>query len=119
MKKNISISLGDYFDQFVQRLVSDGRYKNTSEVIRAGLILLEAEEQEIIALRKANQNEGVGLVTDHLATYQSLSKQDVVGIKSKVSKLTKKELNARMDQSESDFKKGKFKTSTELSEKYK
>lgn len=34
--KNTSISLGDYFDQFVQAQVSVGRYKNVSEVIRAG-----------------------------------------------------------------------------------
>ncbi len=35
-----------------------GRYKNTSEVIRAGLRLLEEEENKIIALRNAIQ-EGV------------------------------------------------------------
>ena len=42
--KNTSISLGNYFDQFVQAQVSAGRYKNVSEVIRAGLRLLENEE---------------------------------------------------------------------------
>lgn len=41
--KNTSISLGDYFDQFVQTQVSVGRYKNVSEVVRAGLRLLENE----------------------------------------------------------------------------
>jgi len=51
--KNTSISLGDYFDQFVSRQVSAGRYKNVSEVIRAGLRLLEDEESKIIALRNA------------------------------------------------------------------
>ncbi|NRA94000.1 MAG: type II toxin-antitoxin system ParD family antitoxin, partial [Psychroserpens sp.] len=30
--KNTSISLGNYFDQFVQTQVSAGRYKNVSEV---------------------------------------------------------------------------------------
>jgi antitoxin ParD1/3/4 len=53
--KNTSISLGDYFDQFVSRQVSAGRYKNVSEVIRAGLRLLEDEESKIIALRNAIQ----------------------------------------------------------------
>ena len=118
MKKKVSIALSDYFDQFIQGLLREGRYKNTSEVIRAGLRLLEAEEQETNALRKPNQNEGVGLVTDHFANYQSLSTQDVVEIKTKVSKLTKKELNARINQSESDFKNGKFKSSSELASKY-
>jgi antitoxin ParD1/3/4 len=53
--KNTSISLGSYFDQFVSSQVSIGRYKNVSEVIRAGLRLLEDEESKVIALRKAIQ----------------------------------------------------------------
>ena len=53
--KNTSISLGNYFDQFVGSQVSVGRYKNVSEVIRAGLRLLENEESKIIALRNAIQ----------------------------------------------------------------
>lgn len=53
--KNTSISLGDYFDQFVQTQVTAGRYKNVSEVIRAGLRLLEIEENKVIALKLAIQ----------------------------------------------------------------
>ncbi|MBC6399586.1 MAG: type II toxin-antitoxin system ParD family antitoxin [Ekhidna sp.] len=53
MSKNTSISLGNYFDQFVSNQVSAGRYKNASEVIRAGLRLLENEESKAIALRNA------------------------------------------------------------------
>lgn len=53
--KNTSISLGNYFDQFVSSQVSAGRYKNVSEVVRAGLRLLEDEESKIIALRSAIQ----------------------------------------------------------------
>ena len=53
--KNTSISLGNYFDQFVQTQVSSGRYKNMSEGIRAGLRLLENEESKVIALRNAIQ----------------------------------------------------------------
>lgn len=55
MSKNTSISLGNYFDEFVQTQVSEGRYKNVSEVIRAGLRLLENEESKIIALKNAIQ----------------------------------------------------------------
>jgi antitoxin ParD1/3/4 len=58
MSKNTSISLGNYFDQFVQGRIRDGRFKNVSEVIRAGLRLLEEEESKIIALRNAIQ-EGI------------------------------------------------------------
>lgn len=53
--KNTSISLGNYFDQFVSNQVSIGRYKNVSEVIRAGLRLLENEESKAIALKNAIQ----------------------------------------------------------------
>ena len=58
MNKNTSISLGDYFDRFVRNSVSKGRFKNASEVIRAGLRLLEEEESKIIALKNAIQ-EGI------------------------------------------------------------
>lgn len=53
--KNTSISLGNYFDQFVSSQVSAGRYKNVSEVVRAGLRLLEDEESKVIALKNAIQ----------------------------------------------------------------
>jgi Arc/MetJ-type ribon-helix-helix transcriptional regulator len=35
--KNTSITLGDYFDRFIQEVLREGRYKNASEVVRAGL----------------------------------------------------------------------------------
>ena len=54
--KNTSVSLGNYFDEFVQTKITEGRYKNVSEVIRAGLRLLENEESKILALRKAIQD---------------------------------------------------------------
>lgn len=55
MSKNTSISLGNYFDQFVQSRINEGRFKNVSEVVRAGLRLLEEEESKIIALKNAIQ----------------------------------------------------------------
>jgi len=58
MSRNTSISIGDYFDNFIQNRISAGRFKNASEVVRAGLRLLEAEENRIIALREAIQ-EGI------------------------------------------------------------
>ena len=53
--KNTSVSLGNYFDEFVIGQVTVGRYKNVSEVIRAGLRLLEDEESRLIALKQAIQ----------------------------------------------------------------
>jgi len=58
MSLNTSISLGNYFNNFVQNRITTGRYKNVSEVIRAGLRLLEEEENKVIVLRKAIQ-EGI------------------------------------------------------------
>jgi len=58
MNKNTSISLGNYFDQFVQSRINQGRFKNVSEVIRAGLRLLEEEESKVMALKNAIQ-EGI------------------------------------------------------------
>jgi antitoxin ParD1/3/4 len=53
MSKNTSISLGDYFDRFVSSQLESGRYKNASEVIRAGLRLLENQETQALALKNA------------------------------------------------------------------
>jgi len=55
MNKNTSISLGNYFEKFIQNRIREGRFKNVSEVIRAGLRLLEEEESKAIALRNAIQ----------------------------------------------------------------
>jgi antitoxin ParD1/3/4 len=58
MGRNTSISLGNHFESFIEHTISDGRFTNASEVIRAGLRLLEEEENRVIALRKAIQ-EGI------------------------------------------------------------
>tara|TARA_B110000908_G_C10120603_1_gene387426 strand:+ start:284 stop:535 length:252 start_codon:yes stop_codon:yes gene_type:complete len=58
MGKNTSISIGDHFDQFVQSSILEGRFKNVSEVVLAGLRLLEEEECKVIALKYAVQ-EGI------------------------------------------------------------
>ncbi|WP_298645869.1 type II toxin-antitoxin system ParD family antitoxin [uncultured Proteiniphilum sp.] len=58
MGRNTSVSLGRYFEDFVEHRISGGRYKNASEVIRAGLRLLEEEENKVQALKSAIQ-EGI------------------------------------------------------------
>jgi antitoxin ParD1/3/4 len=58
MRRNTSVALGEHFEGFVETTIIEGRYKNASEVIRAGLRLLEEEESKIIVLKKAIQ-EGI------------------------------------------------------------
>jgi antitoxin ParD1/3/4 len=53
MGKNTSISIGLHFDSFIQKQIDTGRYASASEVVRAGLRLLEEEEQKLKLLRQA------------------------------------------------------------------
>ncbi len=53
MAANTSISLDDHFTSFLAREVATGRYRTASEVVRAGLRLLEDEEAQMSALRAA------------------------------------------------------------------
>ncbi|ETX04947.1 type II toxin-antitoxin system ParD family antitoxin [Candidatus Entotheonella palauensis] len=53
MQKNTSVTLGEHFDAFIASQIEKGRFVSTSEVVRAGLRLLEAHEIKLAALRQA------------------------------------------------------------------
>ncbi|MEJ0045706.1 MAG: type II toxin-antitoxin system ParD family antitoxin [Rhodospirillales bacterium] len=53
MGKNTSFSLGEHFASFVEAQVEQGRYSSASDVVRAGLRLLEDQEAMLAALRAA------------------------------------------------------------------
>ena len=53
MAKNTSVTLGDHFENFIASQLESGRYKNASEVVRAGMRLLEEHEAKVEALRQA------------------------------------------------------------------
>lgn len=48
-----TVNLGHYFSGFVKRQIAAGRYKSESEVVAAGLRLLEESEAKLQALRAA------------------------------------------------------------------
>lgn len=47
-----SFSLGEHWDAFIRKEVATGRYGSASEVVRAALRVLEAQEQRLEALRE-------------------------------------------------------------------
>lgn len=79
-----NISLTDHYSELVDSLVTSGKYKNASEVVREGLRLLEQRTteddrrlellQQLAAegFRQLDQGEGVGLrtsgqIADHIS----------------------------------------------------
>jgi antitoxin ParD1/3/4 len=62
MAKNTSITLGDHYDEFISKQLESGRFGSASEIVRAGLRLLEDGESKRQALRqllKAGEDSGV------------------------------------------------------------
>jgi antitoxin ParD1/3/4 len=53
MSKNTSVSLGDHFAEFIEEQITNGRFSSASEVVRAGLRLLEENEAQLSALQAA------------------------------------------------------------------
>lgn len=72
-----NINLTEHYDQFVEEQVGAGRYKNASEVLRAGLRLLEqqtqTETQKLKVLRQLaatgfrelDQGQGLAMSTEN------------------------------------------------------
>ena len=53
MARNTSVTIGDHLTSFISNQVQIGRYGSVSDVVRAGLRLLEERETQIAALQNA------------------------------------------------------------------
>lgn len=65
MARNTSIALSDHFTDFIDARVAEGRYGSASDVVRAGLRLLEEHEARLKALHDAiDEGEASGIMDD-------------------------------------------------------
>lgn len=79
MAKNTSMSLGDHFAGFIETQVSNGRYGSASDVVRAGLRLLEEHEARVQVLKDAliaGENSGEPRVFDREAFQERMRQKN-------------------------------------------
>ena len=67
MAKEASVTINDYFAEFIEQQVAQGRYESANDVVVAGLRLLEQHEAKFQALRAAlieGEQSGPGMPFD-------------------------------------------------------
>lgn len=67
--RNRSVTVGDHFNEFADKLVEDGQYGSFSDVVRSGLRLLEKHESEVALaklLRKSLDSGDCGQSIDEI-----------------------------------------------------
>ena len=69
-----SVALGSHFEEFVKKQLESGRFNNISEVVRAGLRLLEDEEK----LRQLRHRELRGAIQAGIDSKDAGSVEEVV-----------------------------------------
>lgn len=68
-----TMAIGDYFERFVSEQVANGRFNNSSEVLRAGLRMLEEhelhlrEQKSIVKLKEADAQVGLEVTRQEAA----------------------------------------------------
>lgn len=69
-----SVALDNHFEEFVRKQLETGRFNNVSEVVRAGLRLLEDEEK----LREIRHRELKGAIQEGIDSEDAGSIEEVV-----------------------------------------
>lgn len=69
-----SVALGSHFEEFVKKQLESGRFNNVSEVVRAGLRLLEDEEK----IREMRQQELRAAIREGIISGEAGSIEEVV-----------------------------------------
>jgi antitoxin ParD1/3/4 len=64
MRRNASVTIGSYYDDFIDSQIKTGGFCSRSEVVRAGLSLLEMHQAKVKALKHAID---VGLKSESVA----------------------------------------------------
>lgn len=73
VSSNRTIAIGEYFERFVAEQISAGRFNNSSEVMRAGLRMLEEhelrlrEQKSIVRLKETDAKMGLQVEPDAAA----------------------------------------------------
>jgi antitoxin ParD1/3/4 len=60
MPKSTSVTAADPFDEFIERQVDEGRYDSPTDVVQAGLHLLEEQESMLEAALIEGEQSGPG-----------------------------------------------------------
>lgn len=71
MAVNKSYALGEHYEQFIAQQVADGRFNNASEVVRAGLRMLEDYEARMKHLRSLIQEGDAALAEGRYKEYET------------------------------------------------
>lgn len=69
-----SVALGNHFEEFVKQQLESGRFNNVSEVVRAGLRLLEDEEK----LREIRHRELKAAIQEGIDSEDAGSIEEVI-----------------------------------------
>lgn len=80
MAKNTSVILGEHYDQFIKKELTNGTFASASEIIRNGLRLLEEERNKMELLNRAleeGENSGALRAFDNDAFVKRMHERHV------------------------------------------